>query len=597
MIRARRAPIPPSFGTRRPPAESLAYLLNYQILTRFYSLRQRSKKTMLAYCRFRNSFSHRNLLPFRSFSPHRVNSTLIEDPMLYDFLDYMEQLKNYERIGVPKDAGTDSDDGFDLGRMRRLLQRLGNPQSRFKAVHVAGTKGKGSTAAFISNILREEGYLVGCYTSPHLLTIRERISLGRSGDPVSAELLRDIFYKIRGIIDQSTEMEGGALTHFEVFTALAFALFSEQDVDAAVIEAGLGGARDATNVLCSTGLALSVITSIGEEHLSALGGSLESIAMAKSGIIKPGRPVVIGGPLLPHIEHIIRNKASSSNSPAVSACDSGIKSSTKFLGREEENPFQCCEIRINIKEDLPLFIDLPDVKLQMLGKHQLQNAVTATCAVLCLRNEGWRISDKSIKAGLEKTCLPGRGQYLTKKEVETLGLSGVSILVDGAHTEASAKGLIEIIKMGNLDGPLAFVVSMGTDKDHMAFAMQLLTGRKPDVIILTEAMIAGSRSRTASASNLKATWFRAAENLGMSVLDLGTMEDWKASGFPETFPALINNNVSQVLLMALPNALVGDSMKLAEELLRYRTGKKPHLIVVTGSLHIVSSVLAALHHY
>ncbi|KAL0925196.1 hypothetical protein M5K25_003510 [Dendrobium thyrsiflorum] len=160
-----------------------------------------------------------------------------------------------------------------------------------RAVHVAGTKGKGSTAAFLSNILREEGYLVGCYTSPHLLTIRERISLGRSGGPVSVELLRNLFYHIKGSLDLSIEMEGGALTHFEVFTALVFALFSQQGIDVAVIEAGLGGARDATNVLCSTGLAASVITSIGEEHLSALGGSLESIAMAKSGIIKPGRPV------------------------------------------------------------------------------------------------------------------------------------------------------------------------------------------------------------------------------------------------------------------------------------------------------------------
>ncbi|KAK8939276.1 Folylpolyglutamate synthase [Platanthera zijinensis] len=518
-----------------------------------------------------------------NFSQFRLNSTFTEDPKLQGFLDYMEKLKNYERIGVPKDAGTDSDDGFDLGRMRRLLQRLGNPHSHFKAVHVAGTKGKGSTAAFLSNILREEGYSVGCYTSPHLLTIRERISLGRNGGPVSVELLRNIFYHWKEILNQSIELEDGALTHFEVFTALAFSLFSQQGVAVAVIEAGLGGARDATNVLCSSRLAASVITSIGEEHLLALGGSLESIAMAKSGIIKHGRPVVIGGPLQPNIEHIIRNKASSLSCPVVSACDVGATSITRFVGRDEEIPYQSCEIHVKI-EDMALvmdmFVDLRDVKLRMLGNHQLRNAVTATCAALCLRREGWRISDKSIQAGLEKTCLPGRGQFLTRREVETLGLSGVSILVDGAHTEASAKGLIDIIKLESPEGLLALVVSMASDKDHMAFATQVLTGRPPDVIIFTETNIAGGRSRTTSTSTLKDVWLRIATNLGIRTFDLENTSQQKHD--------------RHVLLMESPNTLVGDSLQIADELLRTRSGEKPRLIVVTGSLHIVSSVLALL---
>lgn len=514
-----------------------------------------------------------------NFSGSRLNSSFTEDPKLQGFLDYMEQLKNYEMIGVPKDAGTDSDDGFDLGRMRRLLQRLGNPHSHFKAVHVAGTKGKGSTAAFLSNILREEGYSVGCYTSPHLLTIRERISLGRNGDPVSVELLRDIFCHCKEILNQSIELENGALTHFEVFTALVFALFSQQGVDVAVIEAGLGGTRDATNVLCSSRLAASVITSIGEEHLLALGGSLESIAMAKSGIIKHGRPVVIGGPLKPNIEHIIRNRASSLSCPVVSACDVGAMSITRSVGIDEEIPYQSCEIHVKT-EDRSLFVDLRDVKLRMLGNHQLQNAVTATCAALCLRSEGWRISDKSIQAGLEKTRLPGRGQFLTKREIQTLGLSGVSILVDGAHTEASAKGLIDIMKLENPDGLVALVVSMASDKDHNAFAMQFLAGRLPDVVIFTEMNIAGGRSRTTSASTLKDVWSRVAMNLGIRTSDLTKTSQQKHDG--------------QVLLMERPNTLVGDSLQIADELLRSRSGEKPRLIVVTGSLHIVSSVLALL---
>lgn len=218
-------------------------------------------------------------------------SKYTEEPEPKEFIDYLDSLKNYEKLGVPKDAGTDSDDGLDLGRMRRLMDRLGNPQSKFKAVHVAGTKGKGSTAAFLSNILRAEGYSVGCYTSPHMMSIRERISLGQSGNPVSTKTLNKLFHMIKPKLDEAIQLENGSLTHFEVLTATAFTLMAEEKVDIAVIEAGLGGARDATNILCSSELAASVITTIGEEHLAALGGSLESIAVAKSGIIKYGRPV------------------------------------------------------------------------------------------------------------------------------------------------------------------------------------------------------------------------------------------------------------------------------------------------------------------
>lgn len=258
-------------------------------------------------------------------------SKYTEEPEPKEFIDYLDSLKNYEKLGVPKDAGTDSDDGLDLGRMRRLMDRLGNPQSKFKAVHVAGTKGKGSTAAYLSNILRAEGYSVGCYTSPHMMSIRERISLGQSGNPVSTKTLNKLFHMIKPKLDEAIQLENGSLTHFEVLTATAFTLMAEEKVDIAVIEAGLGGARDATNILCSSELAASVITTIGEEHLAALGGSLESIAVAKSGIIKYGRPVVLGGPFLSHVDRILRDKASVMCSPVVSASDAGIRTSIKGL--------------------------------------------------------------------------------------------------------------------------------------------------------------------------------------------------------------------------------------------------------------------------
>ncbi|KAM4076177.1 hypothetical protein ACJW30_12G043400 [Castanea mollissima] len=264
--------------------------------------------------------------------------------------------------------------------MRRLMERLGNPQAQFKAVHIAGTKGKGSTAAFLSNILRAEGYSVGCYSSPHIQTIRERISLGRFGEPVSAKTLNCLFLQIKKILDQAIEHENGRISHFEIFTTMAFTLFARENVDIAVIEAGLGGARDATNIISSSGLAASVITTIGEEHLAALGGSLESIAMAKSGINKHGCPLVLGGPFLPHIECILRDKALSMSSPVVSASYAGNQSTIKGISRMNGRPYHSCDLVIQIERDFKLFLELLDVKLCMLGSHQLQNAATATCA-------------------------------------------------------------------------------------------------------------------------------------------------------------------------------------------------------------------------
>ncbi|XP_073002705.1 dihydrofolate synthetase isoform X1 [Typha latifolia] len=536
-------------------------------------------------------------------SSRSYSAMLEEDKDLGEFLDYLDKMKNYERVDMPKGAGTDSDDGFDLGRMTRLLDRLNNPHTHFKVVHVAGTKGKGSTAAFLTNILREQGYVVGCYSSPHLLTIRERISIGRTGNPVSAKLMRNLFHQTKEVLDKSIELENGALTHFEVFTALAFLVFSQEKVDIAIIEAGLGGARDATNVIRNTELAASIITSIGHEHLAALGGSLESIAMAKSGIIKHGRPVVIGGPLKMNIEQIIRDRASLMESPVISAYDAGIQSTLKCFGREDDQPYQTCDIFIQVQEDNQLFISLGNIKLHMFGTHQLQNAITATCTALCLRNQGWMISDASIRAGLEQTQLLGRSQFLTQKEASGLGLYGVSLLVDGAHTDASAKALSDVIRMTHPNGPLALVVAMASDKDHVAFARELLSVRslisplgqcrRPDVVLLTEVNIAGGKSRALSASSLKDAWIRAAQDLGINFSDRGLidysripMDDGCSQG---------SSGSDQPIMIGCQTVLITDLIKVALHFLRCKARDRPGLIVVTGSLHLVSSLLQTVY--
>ncbi|XP_015878195.1 dihydrofolate synthetase [Ziziphus jujuba] len=517
--------------------------------------------------------------------------TRSEDTVLKDFMEYLDALKNYEKSGVPKSAGTDSDEGFDLGRMRRLMELLGNPQSNFKAVHIAGSKGKGSTAAFLSSILRAEGYSVGCYTSPHIQTIRERISLGRFGEPVAAKALNSLFNRTKKIIDQAVELENGCISHFEVLTAMAFTLFAQENVDIAVIEAGLGGARDATNVISSSGLALSVITTIGEEHMAALGGSLESIAVAKSGIIKHGCPVVLGGPFLPHIECILRNKASSMHSPVISAYDTGNQSKIKGISIHNGRPCQSCDIVIQVESEINLFIELFDVQLYMLGSHQLQNAATATCAALCLRNLGWKISDRSIKDGLQHTHLLGRSQFLTSKEAEALGVSKPMIMLDGAHTKESAKALVETIQMTFPRARLALVVAMASDKDHVGFAREFLSGGQLEGVLLTEADIAGGKSRTAAASFLRDCWIKASEELGI------TLVHDKMSDYQELFNDQLDCSASTIqnrTILAVEASFLS-SMKIADQILRKRTGNGFGIIVVTGSLHIVSLVLATLH--
>ncbi|CAH8277793.1 unnamed protein product [Arabidopsis lyrata] len=505
--------------------------------------------------------SSANLTSNRNLST--ISST--EDPELRDFVGFLESLKNYEKSGVPKGAGTDSGDGFDLSRMKRLMLRLHNPHSKYKVVHVAGTKGKGSTSAFVSNILRAGGYSVGCYSSPHILSIKERISC--NGEPVSASTLNDHFYSIKPILEQSIQEENGSLSHFEILTGIAFSLFEKENVDIAVIEAGLGGARDATNVIESSNLAASVITTIGEEHMAALGGSLESIAEAKSGIIKHGRPVVLGGPFLPHIEGILRSKAASMLSSVILA--SNIGSSSSIKGIINKNGFglcQSCDIVIqNEKDDKPI-VELSDVNLRMLGHHQLQNAVTATCVSLCLRDQGCgRVTDEAIRIGLENTRLLGRSQFLTPKEAETLQLPGATVLLDGAHTKESARALKDMIKKDFAEKRIVFVIAMASDKDHVSFAKELLTGLKPEVVILTEADIGGAKIRSTSSSVLKESWIKAADELGS-----GSME-------------------------ASENKTVLDSLKLAYKILSDdRSSSDSGMVIATGSLHIVSSVLASL---
>ncbi|RDX58328.1 Dihydrofolate synthetase, partial [Mucuna pruriens] len=302
--------------------------------------------------------------------------------------------------------------------------------------------------------------------------------------------------------------------------------------------------------------------------------------------------VVLGGPFLPHIEHIIRDKAVTMDSPIVSACDTGNRCTVKSFSIHNGRPCQLCDIVIQVVKDLKLSCELLDVKLQMLGDHQLQNAATATCVALCLRNLGWSISDESIRSGLEHTYLLGRSQFLTSEEVEVLGLTGATVLLDGAHTEDSAKALVNTIRMAFPKARLTFVVAMASDKDHVGFAREILSGVHVETVLLTEAAIAGGATRTTPASLLRDSWIKASDEHGIEIVHDGMTE---YSELLKEQPVGSENNFGDgKTILAIEPSLMG-CLRTAQKILT-RRGDEKGVIVFTGSLHIAASVLALATH-
>ncbi|CAK9275710.1 unnamed protein product [Sphagnum jensenii] len=533
-------------------------------------------------------------------------------------LQFLDSLKNYEREGVPQGAGTDSDAGFDLQRMHRLLLHLGNPLSCYSVVHVAGTKGKGSTVAFISNILRSAGLSVGTYTSPHLTSIRERITAGKTGDPISDEMLLELFSNLRANLDKAIAAEPGTLTHFEVLTALAFSHFAREKVDLAVVETGLGGARDATNVISAKGLAAAVIVGIGTEHLAALGGSLESIALAKSGIIKDGRPVVVGQQKDSTTKDIILKVAASKEAPVRAAFGSSAQCEVVEVCSGSDAPFQICNFFLDDTSEIESRWEMKNVRLSALGAHQQENALTAISTVLSLRHQGWDIPDSSIRAGLEATVIPGRFQILDQHKAQALGFSNARVILDGAHTEASANALACTLMEYFPTAKLALVVGMASDKDHFAFARSLLEEAPPHLVVTTRVSVAGSLERSTSGAELAQSWCQAAKSANMEVIlqsvqqpfvdhrnqNLATHNVSRRTGSADKAAIMAQDYTAEtqtpvgskgsvvVLEAEKMEAAISTAAKYVEQ--RSDETQRIWVVCITGSLHGVATVLSLL---
>ncbi len=310
---------------------------------------------------------------------------------------------------------------FHLERIGLLTDLLGRPHAAVPAVHVAGTKGKGSTAAMVTSILSAQGYRVGLYTSPHLHSVMERIRVGL--DPVSKEEFAGLVEQVWPAVE-SVGREGGYgdVTTFEMLTAMAFHHFRAVGAEVQVVEVGLGGRLDSTNILDP---AVSVITSISLDHVATLGGTLEEIASEKAGIIKPGRPVV-SAPQRPEVLDVFRDAARRRGAPLieVDVDDAVVSGVQRTLSAQ----------KITIRGMNGSY----DVDLPLLGDHQLENAAIAVASVETLAGQGVPVSPDAIVKGIRQVRWPGR--------LEILSRAGPTVVVDGAHNPHSMARLVEAVR-------------------------------------------------------------------------------------------------------------------------------------------------------
>ncbi len=349
-------------------------------------------------------------------------------------LEYILSFTDYEK----SPAVLYSAPSFDLRRMEELLEPLGNPHLAARAVHVAGTKGKGSTAAMVASALSAAGYRTGFYTSPHLHTFRERISI--NGRDIAKNKFASLVERLKPEIEVVNRRRAyGELTTFEILTAMAFAYFGEAKVDFQVLEVGLGGRLDATNVVEAE---VAVITPISFDHAEILGDSLAKIAGEKAGIIKPGSVVVIS-PQQREAEEVIEEvcRQKGTRSITVGRDITWQKIAADISGQS-----------LRVKGQ----IDSYELTIPLLGDHQLENAATAVAALEALASRGVTIATESIVRGLAKVRWPGRLEILRHKPL---------FLVDGAHNADSARRLKEAIKQYFDFQRLVLIIGASSDKD------------------------------------------------------------------------------------------------------------------------------------
>lgn len=322
-----------------------------------------------------------------------------------------------------------------LDSVRELLGRLGNPQNQLKFIHIAGTNGKGSALAFVSSVLREAGYRVGCYISPTLFSYRERIQV--NGERIEREALARL---VSGIAEAAASMERDGLavpTVFEQETVLAFLYFAEKKCDIVVLETGMGGRLDATNVVTTT--ILEILTSIGMDHMGFLGNTLAEIAKNKAGIIKPKTSVVSA------------RQEAEAGKVIESVCEQ------QGCTLQNVQPEKLKDVVYGIESQSFSYKEWENVQISLAGSYQIVNAALALEALEALGHMGWEITPEQIYEGMKKAQWRGRFTVLQKNPL---------VLVDGAHNPAAARVLQESVNLYFPGKRLFFIFGVFEDKDY-----------------------------------------------------------------------------------------------------------------------------------
>lgn len=341
-------------------------------------------------------------------------------------MEYIEELRQYG--SVP-----------GLDNIRNLCEKAGNPQEELTFIHIAGTNGKGSVLAFVSEILKCAGYKVGRYLSPSVMDYREKIQV--NGRMITKKALAEGMTLLRGYCEELVQEGKNHPTVFEVETALAFWYYQQQKCDIVVLETGLGGELDATNIVTNT--LVSVFTPISMDHMGILGKTLPEIAAAKAGIMKKGA-VVVSAKQSPEVFAVLKERAEALSVPLYEVEPEQINGrGSKLTGQR----FAYQEFR--------------DLTISLAGRYQLTNAALAIEAIKALRGRRgeteWVISDESIRKGLKEAFWPGRFQVLAKKPY---------VIADGAHNRDGAKQLAESLSYYFKDKRLIYIMGILRDKEQ-----------------------------------------------------------------------------------------------------------------------------------
>mgnify|MGYP001851804145 FL=1 len=367
-----------------------------------------------------------------------------------------EKIMNYEeaRKYLADVAKYGSVPGLD--NIRELMKRLGNPQDKLKFIHIAGTNGKGSVLAYLSTILTKAGYRVGRYVSPTLFSYRERIQV--DGGKIEKEALARLTSAVKEASEKMKEEGLGAPTSFETETALAWLYFYEKQCDIVVLETGMGGTLDATNIVKTT--VLEILTPVSMDHMDFLGDTLEKIAAQKAGIIKPGTSVVSAAQD-PQAAAVIRKTCRERNCRLRTV-------ETELLS----------DVRYGCEKQSFTYKQWKNMEISLAGNYQIENGAIALEAVEALREEGYRISDSQVYAGMKETEWRGRFTLIARRP---------EVILDGAHNPGAARELRNSLEQYFSGRTIRYIFGMFKDKDYekvialtAPLAKHIITVETPD---------------------------------------------------------------------------------------------------------------------